>query len=441
MIVPNPFDLCYDLSHEKWNRIRLHPKTSSNLVWMIYKRFKHFLKRYRSLVKYSFEKINSEVVVFYTTPNQKAALEPIINNLDNVKVLSSNSNYYNKTPNANLINAFSLLSFYVLLWHYLFSSGYKRRSLHSLKDKYLRAYGYYFYYYFLLKKNRKSIKLIIVANDHFHENLPFNYAALNNKIKIAYIQHASVTKEFPPLIFDYAFLDGIDAFEKYDGRGKKNTKCFLTGIMKLDPYLPLPTNDKNTIRKKIGVCIGGGDDYDKFILLIEQMKNEGLEFIVRPHPLIIDDWRKICELNDFNLSNPYEVGALNFLISVDIIVAGNSNILLEAAILGVKTIYYLSKSESTYDYYGFIQNDIITAEYLINQDIILLIKAIRNYSINYKKQKLDRYCATIGTHYEGRSTELVSTILNNINNGAEPADWKLFNKLESISLKCYSIKT
>ena len=57
--------------------------------------------------------------------------------------------------------------------------------------------------------------VVFVANDHTGPCRSIRLACEQLNIKVAYIQHA-VSSIFPPLEFDYAFLDGKVAYDIYN---------------------------------------------------------------------------------------------------------------------------------------------------------------------------------------------------------------------------------
>jgi hypothetical protein len=266
---------------------------------------------------------------------------------------------------------------------------------------------------------------------------PVVFAARSNRIKVAYVQHASVTLGFPKLIFNYAFLDGRDAFLKYEKIGNADTMCFLTGPMKFDKYLP-PDNRKN--KRKIGICIQSKRDIPHYENIIRQLENAGEEYILRPHPKELEGWKKDNGLKNLNYSDPAIESALDFLLSVDIIITSNSNIILEAAILGVKTIYVAVGTEKEkYDYYGFVENGIVFSEYQPVKSILEYVESARTSASKTYRRNAKKYCDTLYSCYEGRSYELVEHLIKLIIDEKNPSQSPLFKEIKSKGLTGFEV--
>ena len=70
--------------------------------------------------------------------------------------------------------------------------------------KYWLTYGYLKMLVSFFNDNK--VKLAIVSSDHSMRTRVVAYAAKSCETKSVYIQHASVTTDFPKLVFDYALL-------------------------------------------------------------------------------------------------------------------------------------------------------------------------------------------------------------------------------------------
>src|SRR5690606_32395847 len=95
-----------------------------------------------------------------------------------------------------------------------------------------------------------------------------------------------------------------------------------------------------------------------------------LKIIVRPHP---SDTRNfiLFEETGVEWSDPKREDAFEFLIRIDCLIAGDSNIHLEATLLNIASVYYKFDGIHS-DYYGFVRNGLIDA----SEDIKKLLKKI-----------------------------------------------------------------
>lgn len=267
------------------------------------------------------------------------------------------------------------------------------------------AIGYYEPYLQHLKKYQP--RAVVFANDHNDDARAMLLAANKLNIPTIYIQHASVSTAFPPLEFSLSLLEGQDALDKYRECGQVQGQVKLIGMPKADKFLQ-HRNFRQSV-KNIGVCGNLLDDYAALkgtvTALVQQFPE--LKITFRPHPGDTRDFSFINGLGkNATLSNPKTEQAFEFLKAQDLLIAADSSIHLEAALLNIPGIYYrFGESNFTYDYYGYVQHQLIenasTPE--------ALIRKIKDYQIHRPEiyRKAAYYNATIGTEMEGKSHALV----------------------------------
>lgn len=351
---------------------------------------------------------------FALTNNQDRALRPLTERVPGSFFVGMNDFGEKQLP-MFWAYIFSLPFMPIVIYRYFRSAPEYRQAYHYVFDTYWLAYGYYILMRWLLYNYQPTV--LVLANDHMMWTRALIQAAAAEKIKTIYIQHASVTERFPPLNTDYAFLEGIDAAEKYAVCGKSETKVYLVGLPRFDKYYCL-INKQNTLRS-IGVCVGIADVESNTISLIEVLTRElpDLSYVLRPHPgdSRIQRWNALASKYEWLFSDSREEDAFQFLSKLDAALAGDSNILLEAALMNVLPIYY-DFSKKRKDWYGFYKNGLV--EYFSDPEgVVLYLKAlIRNGRPN-ARPKARRYCVTIQTKYDGRSTQLTSDLICQIANG------------------------
>nr|MDA3831820.1 hypothetical protein [Spirochaetales bacterium] len=162
--------------------------------------------------------------------NNTVALEPIKSLYPNLAYFIGPSPLATYGPSIYAAAWVSLFFFPIYLWKCLRASAYEKRSLSYALDQVLLSYGYYYLSCFWLKKYKP--RLVVFANDHSFHPRTFRAASLDVNVKTLYIQHASVTANFPPLDFDYACLDGKDSLEQYRQAGSIQSTVFLIGMAK-----------------------------------------------------------------------------------------------------------------------------------------------------------------------------------------------------------------
>lgn len=368
---------------------------------------------------------------FVTTNNQTVTLLPIAESMNNANLIGINGFGNHQLP---LLPAYilSLMFFPVVLAKFIQSRDMARQSFRYVFDAYWLSYGYYIFLCCLLKKIRPSI--LIMANDHIMWTRTFLRAAKDENIQTIYFQHASVTDRFPPLEFDYALLDGLDAAHKYAECGKSLTKVLLIGIPRFDRYYA-SLNLVGDV-KTIGICVGLLNSLEevKSIMLALNTLLQDINFLLRPHPGDdrCDEWEKFAVESGWSFSNGKEENTFGFLSRVDAILAGDSNILLEAVLMNVVGIYY-DFSGKKLDWYGFCENGLV--DYFSNPndlvEHILKLKQARP-SVRIKAK---RYCATINTPYDGQSTRLAEEIISKIlSQNLDLTNWKRSAQISNLSV-------
>jgi hypothetical protein len=254
--------------------------------------------------------------------------------------------------------------------------------------------GQYFLCLLLLKIHRPQY--VWLSNDHTPINVAFIYASKRLKIKSIYIQHASVTDLFPPLNFSYAFLDGKMAYHTYSKIGIMGTKVFLCGIAKMDGFINRFPHNLNVFN--ILVCLNQLDDISQFEILIDNLLSMGFKVKLRKHPYLLKKLK-----NEDRLELSKENVFMDSLADVDLLIAGDSNVHLEATLSNIPCFYLATSGH--FDYYGFLKNELVVWG---GRDMEECLKQIKNYTP--KKEvylRANPYCASVGTEFQNRSTTYI----------------------------------
>jgi len=271
-------------------------------------------------------------------------------------------------------------------------------------DLFFKTNGLYSEGLRLLKKSRP--KAIIFANDHEIIPRAVLKAAKALEVPTFYIQHAAVSQYFPVLDFDYALLEGQDSKDKYLGIGETNSKIHLVGMPKFDEHIN-HVNQSTTI-ENIGIAFNTMDELGYVLEIVRKLKDSfpKINFIIRPHP---SDERKLNLLDDIEISNAKKETAFNFLKRVDAIIAGESSILLEAAMLNVYPMCFGFSNVKFLDYYGFVKNNLV--QYFDKvEDLNLEIKKLFFKKPNIQERAM-YFNAAINTEFYGKSSLKCSQII------------------------------
>jgi len=276
-------------------------------------------------------------------------------------IFQSNNNYetlkHFKNQNNVFVKIFDDLNFrFIFFYKIIYIIPLFIKLLFSRKIKLFLIFyislGYYEEAFRVLKKSKT--KRIFFANDHNPIQRAFLKAANNLGLETFYFQHAHVTKYFPPLDFSVSFLDGQASYDIYKSIGSIRGKVELIGSMKFLKYKDIKID--RVENSTIGIALNQNDD---FILTEKLIKHININFknfriIVRKHPR---DSREIDFNGEYLISNFNEENVFNFLKKLSFLIAGNSSILLEAALINVQPIYYYpNENNEFYDYYGFVKH-------------------------------------------------------------------------------------
>jgi hypothetical protein len=352
------------------------------------------------------EDIKGKIWLYVVSKNNYESLAFIRDQVpDSVFVAGQNKQIGLYNPKVNRLSTRWKI-FYYYKFPFLLAGLYKLKGPRALRffDLIFTATGYYELSLSHLRRYRP--RAIVFANDHNTDPRALLLAAKTLKIPTVYIQHASVSTSFPPLEFDLNLLEGEDALDKYRQCGPITGEVKLIGMPKADAYL----GDKNlgqTIRH-IGICTNTMDDLDAIQVLLVLLRETFPDWTIalRPHPSDRRDFSFIEAIaGPVYLSDSKTEPAFDFLKKQDALIAADSSIHLEATMLNILSIYYrFGKSNFKYDYYGYVQNNLIEAA----PDLPVLLSLLKKYAAQRPVvyHKAGYYNAVIGTGSEGRSHEL-----------------------------------
>lgn len=319
----------------------------------------------------------------------------------------------NKYVPNSLVLSYSLLYIWPLLKCYFAADKERKSFIAEWFDDFFNTMGYMVIIEKLLRHS--DVKLIVMANDHVSFNRAFLRVAQELGIKTMYVQHCSVTTEFPPLEFTYSFLDGEESLLKYLAHEYPKGNVYLSGNSRFDVI----ANYKQTLSKRpsdienpsIGIASNPLDNEDVLKQLCLQLQKRGYSNLaIRPHPGVPFDPTWFVEhgiaYSDSNVENPFE-----FISSKDYVLAGDCGIHLDVVLMKRRAIYYNTLSGKPTDSYEFIPNGIV--EYADNvDDLMTILQTIHNEQwYEQLEQKARWYDAAYGTKYEGHIGEMLADFL------------------------------
>ncbi|MBG8554818.1 glycosyltransferase family protein [Hymenobacter guriensis] len=277
-------------------------------------------------------------------------------------------------------------------------------------DLIFNAIGYYEVYRRALRHYRP--RAVVFANDHNDDARALLLACRAEGVPTAYVQHASVSTNFPPLGFDLNLLEGQDALDKYRQCGLIRGRVELVGMPKADAFLAR-RNTAPGIRR-VGFAANLLDDTRQVADAVAHVLRElpGLTLTFRPHPGDARDFSFLRQQHpELQFSDARQQSVFEFLAGQDALIAADTSTHLEATLLNLASIYYRLGSPASFDdYYGYVAHNLVDRA----DSPAALVEILRRYQ-QHKPLDLYRraayYNATLGTPDEGRSQQRALRIL------------------------------
>lgn len=368
-----------------------------------------FIRFLQSLFYINKFKNPSEGILFFApTLNNEKALNTIIYNTSSKYVLWDHNKWCRPWAKIYWNSIKSLLVFRNF---YKSSSQEDRQLIRTFYKPFMITCGCYYTYEKMIAKN-SNLKLIVFANDHSIENRCLMEIAERYNVKTVYVQHASITERFPPLHFSYSFLDGLDSYEKYKTIGDIKGVVFLTGSPRFDEISKYKDSAKSF---DLGIALNKLDCIKIVKEICTYLQDNGItQLIVRPHPAMIYFNYKEFEEIGVSVSDSSKESSLVFLSKVKMLIANESSIHLDAAMMDVPSILYNFSDNSIIDWYSYIKmglmpvcvkkEDMLSCIYA---DSPVPVDVVRYFNASYK------------TKYSGNIGKIIAEFIENLLNGDE----------------------
>ncbi|QKG54690.1 hypothetical protein GKZ67_09425 [Hymenobacter sp. BRD67] len=267
------------------------------------------------------------------------------------------------------------------------------------------AIGYYEVYRRALRHYRP--RAVVFANDHNDDARALLLACRAEGVPTAYVQHASVSTNFPPLGFDLSLLEGQDAFDKYRQCGPVHGRVELVGMPKADSFL----NQRNTAPqvRHVAVACNLLDGLPDLTATLTYLLRElpALTFTLRPHPADRRDFSALRQaLPALQWSNPQQENVFQFLQTHDALVAADTSTHLEATLLNLASVYYrFSPTPTLADYYGYAAHGLSEWARTL-PELTTALRRLAQHKPADIYRRAGYYNASLGTADEGHSREL-----------------------------------
>jgi hypothetical protein len=108
--------------------------------------------------------------------------------------------------------------------------------------------------------------------------------------------------------------------------------------------------------RTMGLCVNDLDSMDAVRRVIKTLRGLGIHVTLRVHDSDrrIEAFRNLAKEFELLFSSARESRIEAFLATVDLLIAGNSNVLADALRAGRPAIHYWDGAEDTFDYYGLV---------------------------------------------------------------------------------------
>lgn len=356
----------------------------------------------------SYDKIKGKILFFCLSLNNRRALRSVMDQFNNDEYLLIPDVLTQELPHLRVC-FISLKHMLPLLLHYL-----------TYKDNAQRIYGYAlpyiittsgFYHVIGEFLKKMSPKCVLLSNDHVNCSRIVVKHCNALDIPSIYIQHASVANYYPQLDFTFSFLDGEESYNKYTEIHKDGTsKAIILGACRFDYMKGKYIQHKKNSSPIIGVAVNKIDNYKIIKNVCHTLldTNPEIKVVIRTHPSMqtfkhFDFGNARIEYTSANNEPP-----VNFLNRIDLLIANDSSIHLDALMARVPSIMYSMSSCGFSDQYNYVAQGLV--HYVQNEKELLDILKNQTYE-SVPLEKARYFNAAYDREYEGKCSIIVADFI------------------------------
>ena len=196
-------------------------------------------------------------------------------------------------------------------------------------------------------------RTIIFSSDHccFDRGIADTAGKLGHRT--VYVQHAPVSHIFPPLSAHYSLLDGVHALDIYEKIEGSRGAAIICGRQ----YDIVAIRHRRHDSRSALICTSTVDSLEAWRPVIATVQAAGYHVALRTHPADRQKkaWRKLAAHMSLTWLDTRNVSVQEALAKNTLVLAGQSGVLLEAALSGAKAILIQFPDDTErglYDYYG-----------------------------------------------------------------------------------------
>ena len=372
---------------------------SPHSLWVCY--LLYAARTIKSIVQFRFRCGKLKKVLFVVpSANNKKAVRGIVENLDDEDVTIWGD--LNRDLPWGWIYLRSWLRMSSFQRLYRNSDAEDRRLMRQYYGTFMSTSGMYRTFEQILKE-REGAELIVFANDHTTVCRCLAEVAERQGRKTLYVQHASVTERFPPLRFTYSFLDGRESLEKYQKAGKVEGCVFLSGSPRFDDIAKIEKREKVY---DVGIALNLMDNKERVLELCRYIAaHYSRNIVVRPHPRMKWDLAEFVK-DGYAISDSKTESSISFLSRVRVMIANESGIHLDAALMEVPSALYNFRDSEILDWYSYIKNGLIKVLHTKEEVVETLKKGI-----SLPEGNIRLYNAAFHTSCEGKVGKVIAAFI------------------------------
>ncbi|MCM1030080.1 MAG: hypothetical protein NC410_01365 [Oscillibacter sp.] len=298
---------------------------------------------------------------------------------------------------------------------FAFLSQYRR-----YKDDAQRIYGYAlpniittvgFYRVIGEFLKKMSPRCVLLSNDHVNCSRIVVQHCNSLGIPTLYIQHASVANYYPKLDFTYSFLDGEESYNKYTEIHKDGTsKAVILGACRFDYMKGKYIQHKKNSLTTVGLAVNKIDDYEIIKNVCHTLLDvvPKLRIVIRTHPSMLTFKRFDFGHTQIEYTSANDVPPIDFLNRIDLLIANDSSIHLDALMARVPSVMYSMSSSGFSDQYSYVAQGLV---HHIKNEIELrdILKSQRYKSVSLEKARY--FNAAYDREYEGKCSVIVADFI------------------------------
>lgn len=362
------------------------------------------------------------VIFYYDSMNQFHVLSPIQQRVDNSIFVTSNPRLRAGflTPTGRAV-ARSLLHIPRLLRYIVDARDDEKSALRAFFRQYLLTFGVHEEFRHFFRKVQP--RAVVVANDHVRNSRVVRAVCRELRIPVVFVPHGTIARGCaPPLEFDLALLEGEDSLEKYRESGIGNCTVQLVGRPYFDSSVT--THNRADRLRTLGVCLNWIDDLSAVRSTLTTVRRElpGLRILLRPHPSQTITPAVVGLARELGIptSDSRVESSLEFMQRVDAVVAGDSGVLLDAAVMNVYPIYF-DGDGALRDLCGFVRNGLADHVTDTRQLVELLSRLCENKPT--VRDRARRYVATVGTANDGAAALSAARYIEEVAHSSGPENF------------------